>query len=646
MTATAKNAPSFKKAVADKTGRTQSDVADVLSRYAIEAAASTPAAKPLRVVKIAFSGVKKLPDQEVPFDFVWDVDGDGVWGILAEGNLVGKSSILQVMLWALRGRTKSLTETVRNWIKLVNVHFRVDERLLKVEFSTIDGEPQGTVFLGNSPETTTERQFSGTEEFAEVMQEIMLAALGLDPIPASQQAAGRILAYDDGWAAYTGAMLTDADSDAIIGEHVGNDLVQRLLQVYIGLPWVKTLFQARRQARILEQDSASRRRKFHGLGGKSLEDLEFDQAEIARRLTDESSRDTAAQQLIEARTERDQLTKKVQILNTDLFDAETTAVASKQSRIAAQKAVHALAEETAASSFFGLLKPHSCPRCSAQIEASRFEKEEASHECYVCTEPLKPSDPNAILAEKELAQAHLKGAKKVESDAERFLKRVRKELEDARLKLNEVGQKLNSLAASGTAADTALLQSENDRLEGTISAVRALIEAEDDSSDDLAIVRAALEEAEKRVKESSVAVMEEVSREVTRLSKSLGMRDVVSVTLKRNAHVEVMKGGSRSKWKDLSPGERLRLRIATVIALSRGAKSLGMGRHPGLFLIDSPGREEVQPEDLRETISELVKLATEYPDNQMFIAMTGTPTDLPMVNQAHIRFAKKGEPLW
>ena len=255
-------------------------------------------------------------------------------------------------------------------------------------------------------------------------------------------------------------------------------------------------------------------------------------------------------------------------------------------------------------------------------------------------------DPKQLKAEQAQAAERLKDAKKTGRDAQRFVKRLEKKLQENRDQLDQVGRTLNRLAATGTAADAGILQSEKDHLEGMILAATAILEAENDSADDLLIVRAAQTEAEHRVKQASIDILAEVSAEVTRLAKALGIRDVETVTLKRNAHVDVTKGGSLSKWKDLSPGERLRLRIATVIALSRSAQSLGMGRHPGLLLIDSPGREEIQPEHLHEIISELVRLTDDYSDCQMFISMTGDPSDLKGVPDSRIRYAKKGKFLW
>ncbi len=90
MTAKTKKELPFPKAIAERTGRSVKEVNATLSQYSIEAAGTAPSARPLRVVRIAFSGNKAIEDKPVPFAFEWDVDGNGVWGILAEENLVGK----------------------------------------------------------------------------------------------------------------------------------------------------------------------------------------------------------------------------------------------------------------------------------------------------------------------------------------------------------------------------------------------------------------------------------------------------------------------------------------------------------------------------------------------------------------------------
>ena len=113
--------------------------------------------------------------------------------------------------------------------------------------------------------------------------------------------------------------------------------------------------------RLLEQDSTIRRRKLEGLGCKSLDDLEAELEEVNAKLQEEGASNLASQQLNAARTERDDLMSRVQALSNSLMDAKNTAATCRQSRIAAEQAVNAIAEENAASHFFGLLKPQSCP---------------------------------------------------------------------------------------------------------------------------------------------------------------------------------------------------------------------------------------------------------------------------------------------
>lgn len=124
------------------------------------------------------------------------------------------------------------------------------------------------------------------------------------------------------------------------------------------------------------------------------------------------------------------------------------------------------------------------------------------------------------------------------------------------------------------------------------------------------------------------------------------MRDVESVRLTRAAHVRVSKGGSVSNWGELAAGEQLRLRIATVVALVRTAQEFGVGRHPGLLFVDSPGREEVQDQNLGDMLGELARLAQDTPNLQIFVAMRGIEAAQKAIRPERLRTAGPYEPLW
>lgn len=64
----------------------------------------------------------------------------------------------------------------------------------------------------------------------------------------------------------------------------------------------------------------------------------------------------------------------------------------------------------------------------------------------------------------------------------------------------------------------------------------------------------------------------------------------------------------------------MRLKLALVIALLRVGERLGIGRHPGLLLVDSPGGEEMVELDIGNVLKELDDLCKELPQLQVVCA--------------------------
>ncbi|MGW1848863.1 hypothetical protein [Streptomyces sp. NPDC001966] len=118
------------------------------------------------------------------------------------------------------------------------------------------------------------------------------------------------------------------------------------------------------------------------------------------------------------------------------------------------------------------------------------------------------------------------------------------------------------------------------------------------------------------------------------------------VEINRAAQLKVIKdGGVADYFSKLSAGERLRLRIAVVIALLRVGPAHGLSTHPGLLLIDSPKAEEIQDLDAHSLVTELAKLADE---NSLQVLIT--TADFTFANgvlpKDRIVEAAKGRPMW
>jgi hypothetical protein len=112
------SAREFAQRVADRVERPLEEVLPFLRERHILPSGAPPHPRKLLVTEIAFSGVKSIEGAETPFGFRWHGLGPGLHGIASDANLRGKSTILEVVLWCLRGRPKRLQDAVRAWIEM------------------------------------------------------------------------------------------------------------------------------------------------------------------------------------------------------------------------------------------------------------------------------------------------------------------------------------------------------------------------------------------------------------------------------------------------------------------------------------------------------------------------------------------------
>ncbi|WP_197277264.1 hypothetical protein [Sphingomonas profundi] len=179
----------------------------------------------------------------------------GIWAITSEKNFAGKSSIIEIILWCLRGMPKDLQGDVRKWLSWVTLDFLVDAQPYRIEFTVEAGVPTGTLMLirpGGAP--TIVDRFSSDEGFAAAMSQFMMNTLDLDPIPAMQGKEGDKTAVEHGWTALSGGLYFGGDHKLLLGDVQMGGLPARMLQMYVGLPWALTVMQARTVKKEVEQE--------------------------------------------------------------------------------------------------------------------------------------------------------------------------------------------------------------------------------------------------------------------------------------------------------------------------------------------------------------------------------------------------------
>ena len=137
-----------------------------------------------------------------------------------------------------------------------------------------------------------------------------------------------------------------------------------------------------------------------------------------------------------------------------------------------------------------------------------------------------------------------------------------------------------------------------------------------------------------------------LDKEVLSLAQRFGFVSLESVKIDAQARMAVGKGGATTVFSDLTKGERLRLRIATAIALLRIGKTLGVGRHPGLLIIDSPGAEETDDSNLEAFLQELRKIADDEVGLQVIISSAKATEVVALLKPKNCLVAAKGKYLW
>jgi hypothetical protein len=294
------------------------------------------------------------------------------------------------------------------------------------------------------------------------------------------------------------------------------------------------------------------------------------------------------------------------------------------------------------------LDPAACPRCEAPVASERKAREADSHTCAVCTQPvaLDDDDQAAREAEAELLAA-LEASSRAEAAVLEALERAEQVSADLSEQLEAAEAELRQARDSAATQERASLELAVARAEGAL----AVLPGDDDPvpvDPASEVLDALVQELEADLVEASGGLFDELGGEIAGLARDFGIESVTEVRINRAASLRIFKGGvDAGGFSAQSPGERLRLRIATVLALLRVGHRRGIATHPGLLMLDSLKAEEVQDADAAALLDALVRAAAETHGLQ--VLTTSADQALPvgrLPDNAVIAPASHDEPLW
>lgn len=590
-------------------------------------------------------GVQTKPAEmkTAPINLNW-TPGNGVNGVGSEANLRGKSSVLHLTMWALTGRSHLQADVV-SWVDHVDAEFHVDGVPLHVEFDVTDGAPVGQVEQQlPSGGRTVLGTFAGEAEFESVMGSVMLERLRLDAISVFSNG----VETEHAWPSYAAALTVHADKlDPIVGNE--NTLKTRILQMFVGTRWAAVDAQVATALNSLtfEQDE----RKAQRNASASVTAIALKQAAgrvaAAKKVLEEFDPDEpdvdTVFALASAASER---AREAHDLELQLMTADTAASEVRAQLRAEELRQQAAVEDAVARRLFNGMTPTVCPRCSTKVDAERYAAEPTTHECSLCLHELD-LDEHMETSEPDTGGSRVGDATEQESDTE--TEEAVDALEALRVAVVDVEQGVAGLREMHQAAEARRREAEDAAVKGRekLDSARARLKAELEMAraqsaldtlrdavtdqpiapvveEELVVLRAASNLTKKWVKDDQRPLLESVSDAIAALARRFGSTNITSVKLKGNGNMDVLKGGANTTYSGLTNGEKLRIKLASIIALIELGHRDGVGRHPSLLFVDSPAAEEIPEADLKIMLEAMTAVAEET-DLQIVVATTHGP---------------------
>lgn len=652
----------LKSKIAEKAGLSLTKVEEVLTGQGVSLVPVPPANRSIDVSRLTFSGTRANTEWDGPFGETFDF-ADGVTAFITNENLRGKSSVLELVTWALRGKPRDLRNDVQPWFDRITLEYAINGSPMAVVLTkeeagfvadvirATDATILRSYLAGEADPGAVNVVASGLSEtqFAAFQDETMMSLLGFDPITNFQKHKGsdQGAARTNTWPAYYGGIHLPKKSDLLFGDTVFAGLPARILQMYCNVPLMGTYIRLNTLTRVQRQDEANIVRRATEDAAARAGERATIQAELdalglkLHALPSESGRSFAVVSAELRQAERD-----LDTATAESREAGRTYDEAKAARQAEAFRASRERETELAEVLFQGLNPAHCPRCEQKFEANRTERELSDHECAVCTKaiPIGTEHDDDSTDDNEEAVGALEALQAAEDAAKETASVAAKAAKDFRDLVATLAAELTTASQADEFTDRLQIQLEQSRLSGRLESFSdGQVTAE--PTETLRVLDAALEVLRDVTTDEAGQLFTELDEEILTIGRKLGIDNLDSVELNRNGGMSVVTAGVEEAFKNLSGGERVRLRVAVIAALLRVGHRSGVGSHPGLILLDSPG-DELTVEAEATLLTELDSLKDELPALQVIVASDEPTAVQGHLPDGHIYASLDGTPLW
>ncbi len=632
-----------------KEGISRQDVRAVVATLDLAKLRSTRKVPRLMIRRLRFNGTKRIDSVETPIDYDQPFE-TGVNALVIEDNLVGKSSVLKTIKFALTGNDDEYDQEVRQWIKEIWLEFSLDDRVFTILLARREDGIHGrlapgthTCALDKVPRASASKGFyhRGAEDVQKALESFFVHEFGLASLGWNQALAGgegKSIDARASWLTYFQALRILDDNHAYLlckPEFANQD--QLLFSAFLGLHLSEPLNQLSIQAATLRKtkefsaeqvrQAAERRSTLVERRQQLQQQIADLDAEQARRLNVLTSGNLSAQlvtaegQLVEGNAEITQIEEQIQQLNSQM--QQNTATARR------------LREQIDLSKELTGLQVSLCPNCAQKIDPQAVDREKETHQCRLCVRPVPNADQDAGAVLEATAKQFDQRARESKTQ----ITRANRERDQAYARLDELqatAQTLRTTVKEGftqglptpeEAVRRGKLHEEIGEINHEIKALdRTPAESQEDHEKKGKIIEKVQAVLKKEAEERNKEIEQRLNELATEVIWALRADCISGIKCYPTGLVKLTKNDENISFsKIMNPGERYRAKLALFLAMMRLGCEAGVGRHPGFLLLDQLGAAEMVPEDLQKAAAALRKVEQEFSDRVQIICFTAKP---------------------
>lgn len=577
----------------------------------------------------------------------------GINTLISSGNSKGKSTIFKCIKFALTGR-ESLKKDMSEWIKHIIFEFKIGEKTYISHIDNSGNRVKGHFYRTNLEKYDAKNirdidlifQASSKDELEERCKEFFYKQLGINSLKWTQKDSRKevhqLNEAGTSWVTFFKTIyLESKDTNTLIYGAQATLLVQILLG--LGLTTSMNRLKVKKEKLQFKNAIPSNYTKDSSANSRNLiSELEMDLESAKSELLTLQKSDNAnnisnminekSSLVLKFQTLEDKkllnieksfdIHKKISNLNYQINKLGIDYVSLEKEKLKIQKQILRIEEHIEIGSFFSNLEIKSCPSCNTNLEKS-VSVFNNSHECKLCHHEVKNDDRKEDVTRLE--------SKIVDMSQE--IDKIETQLTVIQKEKDKAGIKLQKLKGNENTIDLSTDDNELKHIRHLIKALEEKIETErtnqvsknnrsKEIEDKIAILKYRLSEANKpspkdtieeernrniqkiNLLEDSILCLQEIRANTNKsiinefkkiiLSTlhSLGLDSFTDIEIDSGLHINYIQRGKKLSYSDITEGEQLRVKVAFYLSLVQLNSEYGVGNHPRLLIIDSPGKEE------------------------------------------------------